>query len=36
LAQSPIASNSSPQFDHLYAGEEKGYIDYPTFEQITV
>jgi N-ethylmaleimide reductase len=27
---------NAPQLDHLYAGEEKGYIDYPTLEQLTV
>ncbi len=26
---------NAPQFDHFYAGEEKGYIDYPTLEQVT-
>jgi len=25
-----------PLLDHFYAGEEKGYIDYPTLEQVTV
>ena len=27
---------NAPQVDHFYAGEEKGYIDYPTLEQVTV
>jgi N-ethylmaleimide reductase len=27
---------NAPQLDRFYAGEEKGYIDYPTHEQVTV
>jgi N-ethylmaleimide reductase len=27
---------NTPQLDRFYAGEEKGYIDYPTLEQVTV
>jgi N-ethylmaleimide reductase len=26
---------NAPQFDRFYAGEEKGYTDYPTLEQVT-
>jgi N-ethylmaleimide reductase len=27
---------NAPQLDRFYAGEEKGYIDYPTLEQVAV
>jgi N-ethylmaleimide reductase len=27
---------NAPQLEHFYAGEEKGYIDYPSLEQVTV
>jgi hypothetical protein len=30
------ASLNAPQLEHFYAGEEKGYIDYPTLEAVTV
>jgi N-ethylmaleimide reductase len=30
--QAPL---NAPQIEHLYAGEEKGYIDYPTLEPVT-